>query len=269
MKKILMLFLVAVVVSACKKYDHSDPSVDGEFTKLKKYVIYDTEKMKTNYGTDCPSRKKGRCIYRIEDNYVSVGNEVVVSMGLYDDNCLFVAVDGDYKEDKYVVEQDWIIWDKKILENFNLKEPVLIKAGKYGFYKDRNNWRYALLPLNRANLKERTVVFVGEKEWRAEYFYEGYLGECSALTGVVESFAAIGQLRMLLPYSSGELVLRLPYENNVADGGKMLKEIVESGVFVVEDDVYVNGLDVKVTNGEYEIEKIPEGVRVVLKITEL
>lgn len=259
MKKILMLVLVAVVVSACAKHDPSD---GGEFTKLKKYVIYDTEKMKTNNGTDCPSRKKGRCVSKVGKDYVSVGNDVVVNMGWYDNKYLFVAVDDDYKEDMYAVEQDWIIWDKEILRDFNLKAPVLIKAGKYDFYKDRNYGRYALLPFEKADLKEGVVIFMEEKYWRAEYFYEGYLGECNVLTGVVDmTLTEEGNLK-----DPRHLALVLPYENNIQEGGDRLMEIIKEGKMILENDVWVTGLNVKVMKGTYRVKEKNEGAMVELII---
>lgn len=264
MKKILILVVVTIAVMACKKMD-GGPNIGKDFTKLKKYVIYDAEKMKTNYGNDCPSRKKGRCVRKIGNDFVKAGDETVVEMGIYH-NEIWVAVDDDFKDDDaFIVEQDWVIWDKEVLENLNLKEPVFVKAGKYRFYEDSYG-RYAMMPFDRAKINERTVVFVEGEDWRAESFYDGFLGECSVLTGVVEQFASVGQLRLLLPYSNGELVLLLPFENNVSEGGDRLNDIVESGKFSVKDDTYVEGLDVKVAKGEYEIEKVPEGVRVTLGV---
>lgn len=259
MKKILMLVLVAVVVSSCMKYDPSD---EGDFTKLKKYVVYDTEKMKTNYGTDCPSRKKGRCVSKTGNDYVSVGNEVVVNMGWYSNENLLVAVDDDYNEDMYVVEQDWIIWDKEILMDFNRKEPILIKAGKYGFYKNGNYGRCALLPVEKVDLKEGVVIFMEEKYWRAEYFYEGYLGECNVMTGVVDiTLTEEGNLK-----DPRHLALVLPYENNIQEAGDRLMEMIKERKMVIEQDVFVTGLNVTVMKGTYRVKAVDEGAMVELII---
>lgn len=262
MKKILILAFLVFVILTCCKMDKYGPSDSSDYTKLKKYVIYDTEKMKTNYGNDCPSRKKGRCVCKTGNDYVSVGNEVVVSMGLYGDKCLFVAVGDDYREDKYVVEQDWVIWDKEILKDFNLKEPVMVKAGKYDFNKDGIYGRYALLPFAEADLKEQVAVFMEEKEWRAENFYEGYLGECNVLTGVVD---------VTLTEEHGlknprHLTLLLSYENNVQEGGDRLTEIIKDGKMILEEDVWVKGLNVKVMKGTYRVKEMNEGAKVELII---
>lgn len=262
MKKILMLVLVAVVLTCCKmgKYDPADA---GDLTKFKKYVIYDTEKMKTNYGNDCPSRKKGRCVSKAGNDYVIGGNEVVVNMGLYDEKNLFVAVDDDYKEDKYIVEQDWVIWDKEILEENHLKKPILIKAGKYDFYKSGVYERYALLPFAEADLKERVVVFMEEKKWwRAEIFYEGYLGECDVLTGVVD----VTLTEEVNHKDPRHLTLFLPYENNVQEGGDRLQEMIKDGKMILENDVWVTGLNVRVMKGTYRVKEVNEGAMVELII---
>lgn len=262
MKKAWILALLVVISITCCKMSKYDPADSGDSTKLKKYVIYDTEKMKTNVGNDCPSRKKGTCVCKIDNGYVSVGNEVVVSMGLYDDKCLFVAVENDYRENKYVVEQDWVIWDKEMLEDFGLKEPVLIKVGKYDFYKSGIYERYALLPIEKADLKERVAVFMEEKEWRAESFYEGYLGECNVLTGIV---------RVSLPTKKlfkgkDHLTIVLPYENNVQEGGDRLMEIIKEGRMILKEDVWVRGLNVNVKKGIYRVKKVNEGAMVELAI---
>ena len=233
-----MLALLVAVSTTCCKMSKYDPVDADDFTKLKKYVIYDTEKMKTNVGNDCPSRKKGRCVCKTGNDYVSVGNEVFVMMGLYDDKSLFVAVNDDYQEDKYVVEDDWIIWDKEMLDNLGLEQPVLIKAGKYEFFKSGKYNRYALLPLSKAELTKRMVVFIEDKECRAENFYDGYLGECNVLTGVVKTTL----LQDKKIKNSRSLTLLLPYENNVQEGGDRLMEIVEDGKMIVEEDMFVKGL---------------------------
>ena len=264
MKRILILVLVTVAVLACNKGDMYDPGED--YTKLKKYVIYDTEKMKTNVGKDCPSRKKGRCISRIGNDFVKIGDEMVVSIEVKYKDKMCVAVGEDYKDDAFFVEKDWVIWDEEVLENMNLnlKEPVLIKAGKYEFYKDSYG-RYALLPFSKANLKKRTVVFMDEKEWRAESFYDGYLGECNVLTGVVSKTLLLDRKFK----KQRSLTLLLPYENNVQEGGDRLMEIVKTGRMIVKEDVFVKGLNVRVKKGIYRVKRVNEGVVIDLTIMPL
>ena len=142
---------------------------------------------------------------------------------------------------------------------FLIVNDIILAVIKKG---DRNYGRYALLPFEKADLKEGVAIFMEEKYWRAEYFYEGYLGECNVLTGVVDmTLTEEGNLK-----DPRHLALVLPYENNVQEGGDRLQEMIKDGKMILENDVWVSGLNVRVMKGTYRVKEVNEGAMVELII---